>query len=357
MSGAADRTITRPAAPSSRDGAPASGTGASVHGATILGVEGLTLGPDERAFLREADPWGFILFDRNVDNPVQLRRLTDDLRDAVGRAAVVMTDQEGGRVQRLRSPHWTDWPAPLDSAADGPRAVELRHRLMGRELRDAGIDCTAAPCLDIARADTHPFLRNRCFGQDPETVTRMGRAAAAGLRAAGVLPVVKHMPGHGRARVDSHHDLPCVDVSIHALEDTDFVPFRALSDLPIGMTAHVRLTALDDRPATASPRVITMIRERIGFGGLLMSDDIGMNALAGSPAERAAAALAAGCDLVLHCNASRDEFAAVVATAGLMTRASAARAAAALDQRGSPDQTDPAALRDELQRLVRPARG
>lgn len=325
------------------------------HGATILGVEGLTLGADERAFLREADPWGFILFARNVADPAQLAGLTADLREAVGRDAVVMVDQEGGRVQRLTAPHWTDWPAAMESAADGARAVALRHRLMGQELRAVGIDADAAPCLDVADAETHPFLRNRCFGTDPDTVARMGRAAADGLMAAGVLPIVKHMPGHGRARVDSHHDLPVLDVALDALDARDFAPFRALADLPLGMTAHIRLTALDDRPATASPAAIALIRERIGFGGLLMSDDIGMNALAGTPAERAAAAIAAGCDLVLACNLTRAEFAAVAEAAGPMTEAAAARATAALARRGPPDEADPAALRAELDALTRRA--
>ncbi|MBV0890469.1 beta-N-acetylhexosaminidase [Paracoccus sp. Z118] len=321
-------------------------------GATILGVEGLTLDRNERAFLREADPWGFILFARNVDSPEQLRRLTGDLRDAVGRDAIVMTDQEGGRVQRLRPPHWTDWPAAMESAADGERAVELRHRLMGQELRAAGIDCDAAPCLDIAQEETHPFLRNRCFGTDAESVARMGRAAADGLLAAGVLPVVKHMPGHGRTRVDSHHDLPILAADLDELDETDFAPFRALADLPMGMTAHIRLTQLDDRPATASAAAIALIRQRIGFGGLLMSDDIGMNALSGSLGGRASAAMAAGCDLVLHCNATRDEFEEVVAAAGRMTDAAARRAAAALDRRGPPDPVPAVLLRDELRHLT-----
>ena len=324
----------------------------AAHGATILGVQGLTLTRDERAFLRDADPWGFILFARNVDNPDQLRRLTADLREAVGRDALVMTDQEGGRVQRLRAPHWTDWPAALDSAADGPRVVELRHRLMGQELRAVGIDADAAPCLDIADAATHPFLRNRCFGTDAATVARMGRAAADGLLAAGVLPIVKHMPGHGRTRVDSHHDLPILDAALDDLDATDFAPFRALNDLPLGMTAHIRLTRLDDRPATASPAAIRLIRERIGFGGLLMSDDIGMNALSGTPAERTAAAIAAGCDLVLACNLTRDEFASVAAAAGRMTQAAAARADAALSRRTQPDAAAPAELRAELAALT-----
>lgn len=327
-------------------------TGGAAHNATILGVEGLTLSPDERAFLRDADPFGFILFARNVDTPDQLRRLTADLRDAVGRDALVMTDQEGGRVQRLRAPYWTDWPAAMDSAADGPRAVELRHRLMGQELRAVGIDADAAPCLDVADEATHPFLRNRCFGTDADTVARMGRAAAEGLLAAGVLPIVKHMPGHGRTRVDSHHDLPILDAALDDLDATDFAPFRALADMPLGMTAHIRLTQLDDRPATASPAAIRLIRDRIGFGGLLMSDDIGMNALSGTPADRSAAAIAAGCDVVLACNLTRAGLASVVAAAGSMTPAATARADAALARRTPPDATDPAALRAELASLT-----
>lgn len=327
-------------------------TGGVSHNATILGVEGLALSPDERAFLRAADPWGFILFARNVDTPAQLARLTADLREAVGRDALVMTDQEGGRVQRLRAPHWTEWPAALDSATDGARAVELRHRLMGQELRAVGIDADAAPCLDIADDATHPFLRNRCFGTDAETVARMGRAAAEGLLAAGVLPIVKHMPGHGRTRVDSHHDLPILDAALDDLDATDFAPFRALSDLPLGMTAHIRLTRLDDRPATASPAAIRLIRDRIGFAGLLMSDDIGMNALSGTPADRTAAAIAAGCDLVLACNLTRPEFETVAAAAGPMTQAAQTRADAALARRRASDDTDAAALRAELATLT-----
>jgi len=322
------------------------------HGATILGVEGLTLGRDERAFLQDADPWGFILFARNVDTPEQLRRLTADLRETVGRDAVVMTDQEGGRVQRLRAPHWTDWPAPLDSARDGADAVRLRHRLMGRELRAVGIDADAAPCLDIAGDHTHEFLKNRCFGADAATVTTMGRAAAEGLLAAGVLPIVKHMPGHGRALVDSHHQLPVLNSTLDELDASDFQPFRALADLPLGMTAHIRLTQLDDRPATASPAAIRLIRDRIGFDGLLMSDDIGMNALSGTPAERTAAAIAAGCDVVLACNLTRAELEQVAAAAGRMTSHAQTRADRALARRTPPDQVDVAGLHAELATLL-----
>lgn len=325
---------------------------AKAAGATILGgIAGPDLSRDECAFFRDADPWGFILFGRNIDSPNRLRRLTADLRDAVGRDAPVLIDQEGGRVQRMRAPHWTDWPSAMDQAAHGARAVWLQHVLMGRELRDCGIDSDCAPCLDVAHATTHPFLLNRCFGFDAETVTRMGRAAADGLLASGVLPVIKHLPGHGRTRVDSHHDLPVIDAGLDDLDQTDFAPFRALSDLPMAMTAHIRLTALDDAPATASARAIGLIRDRIGFDGLLMTDDIGMQALSGTPGERAAAAIGAGCDLVLSCNETIAQMQAVVTAAGAMTPAAVARADAALALRRAPQDLDLSALRAELAAL------
>ena len=327
-----------------------------VPNATILGgIAGTHLTAAERDFFRAADPWGFILFGRNVDHPDQLRRLTGDLRDALGRDAVITVDQEGGRVQRLRGPHWTDWPAPMDQAAAGPRAMWLRYHLIGRELRAAGIDSNCAPTLDVAQADTHSFLRNRCLGADPETVAILGRASAEGMLAAGVLPVMKHMPGHGRALADSHHDLPTVTASEADLAALDFAPFRALNDLPMGMTAHIRFTALDDAPATASPRMIGLIRDRIGFDGLLMTDDITMNALSGTQADRATASIAAGCDLVLHCNGTIAEMEPVVAAAGPMSEDAQRRADAALAQRRPPQDLDPRALMAEWRGLTRAA--
>ncbi|WEF24241.1 glycoside hydrolase family 3 protein [Paracoccus sp. S3-43] len=321
--------------------------------ATILGgIAGTELTAAERDFFRAADPWGFILFGRNVDSPDQLRRLTAELRDAVGREAVITVDQEGGRVQRLRGPHWTDWPAPLDQAGAGPRAMWLRYYLIGRELRAVGIDSNCAPTLDVAQADTHPFLLNRCLGTDPATVATLGRASADGLLAAGVLPVMKHMPGHGRAIADSHHGLPTVAACDADLDAMDFAPFRALNDLPMGMTAHIRFTALDDAPATASRRMIGLIRDRIGFDGLLMTDDITMNALSGSQADRAAASIAAGCDLVLHCNGTIADMQPVVAAAGAMTPDAQRRAAAALAQRRAPQDLDFAALMAEWRGLT-----
>ncbi|GHG18507.1 beta-N-acetylhexosaminidase [Paracoccus aerius] len=321
--------------------------------ATILGgIAGTDLTAAERDFFRAADPWGFILFGRNVESPDQLRRLTDALRDAVGREAVITVDQEGGRVQRLRGPHWTEWPAPLDQAAAGLRAMWLRYHLIGRELRAVGIDSNCAPTLDVAQADTHPFLRNRCLGSDPTTVATLGRAAADGMLAAGVLPVMKHMPGHGRAIADSHHGLPTVTAGFDDLDAMDFAPFRVLRDLPMGMTAHICFTALDDAPATASVKMIALIRDRIGFDGLLMTDDITMNALSGTQADRAAASINAGCDLVLHCNGTIADMEPVVAAAGAMSPDAQRRADAALLQRRAPRDTDPAALMAEWRDLT-----
>jgi len=325
--------------------------------AAILGCEDTALTADEAAFFRAADPLGFILFARHVETPEQVRRLTGDLRAAVGRDAPVLVDQEGGRVQRLRAPHWREWLPPMDEVARlapeaRARGLWLRYRLIAEELRAVGIDADCAPTADIAVPDTHPFLKNRCFGTDPDTVAVAARAAAAGLLAGGVLPVMKHMPGHGRAAVDSHLHLPRVTADAATLEASDFAAFRALSDLPAGMTAHVVFDAIDAaRPATLSPAVIALIRDRIGFSGLLLSDDLSMEALSGTLAQRAAGAIAAGCDVALHCNGVRDEMEAVVAAAGALTEAAAARAEAALALRVRPDPIDTAALGAEFEAL------
>jgi beta-N-acetylhexosaminidase len=324
-------------------------------GAAIFGCEGPVLGPDEAAFFREADPWGFILFARNVETPEQLRRLTGDLRVAVGREAPVLVDQEGGRVQRLRAPHWREWLPPLDQMArGGVPAMRLQARIMAAELAEVGIDCDCAPVLDIAGERTHPFLKNRCYGTDLATVVAAGRAVAAGLMAGGVLPVMKHMPGHGRARSDTHHDLPTVTAPLEELRQSDFAAFRALKDLPMAMTAHIVFAALDpERPATQSPAVIRMIREEIGFGGLLISDDLNMEALAGALGERAGAAVGAGCDLALQCNGKRAEMEAVATAVGRMTPAAAARAEAALTRRSAPEAVDMAALEAEFEAVMK----
>lgn len=323
--------------------------------AAIFGCESARLGADEAAFFRAADPWGFILFARNVETPKQLRRLTGDLRAAVGREAPVLVDQEGGRVQRLRAPHWREWLPALDQMAHGgARAMWLRARIMAAELLDVGIDCDCAPVLDIAGPDTHRFLKNRCYGTDLESVVEAGRATAEGLMAGGVLPVMKHMPGHGRAAGDTHADLPTVSEPLEVLRETDFAAFRALGDLPMAMTAHIVFSAIDpERPATQSPAVIRMIREEIGFGGLLMSDDLNMEALSGRLGERAAASVWAGCDLALQCNGKRAEMEEVAAAVGAMTAEAEARAAAALACRRAPDPVDMATLQAEFEAVMK----
>ncbi|WP_424986305.1 beta-N-acetylhexosaminidase [Microbulbifer sp. S227A] len=325
-------------------------------GATILDADGLRLSADEKAFFRDADPFGFILFARNLDTPDQIRALCGDFRDAVGREAPITIDQEGGRVQRLRPPLARDWLPPLDhvaNAGDGAeRAMYLRYRLIAHELREYGIDSNCAPMVDLAGPQTHDFLRNRCYGEEPEQVALLGRAAADGMLAGGVLPVLKHVPGHGRATQDSHFDLPHVSVNAEALDDTDFAPFRALNDLPMGMTAHLVYDAIDPQPATISPRMISVIREQIGFDGLIMTDDISMKALTGSLGDLSRAAIAAGCDVILHCNGTLAERAEVAEAAGRMTDAAQRRAEAALEARRAPSELDIPACEADLHRLM-----
>ena len=311
--------------------------------AAIFGCLGPTLLPQEKAFFRDADPFGFIVFARNVETPDQLYRLTSDLRASVGRDALVMVDQEGGRVQRLRSPHWRDWTPPLDAIAAAKnlaaacRIMALRASLIASELRAVGIDANCAPVADIATDATHPFLRNRCYGTDTASVTAIARAVAAAYLAGGVLPVVKHMPGHGRAAGDSHLDLPTVTTDAATLNTTDFAPFRALADLPMAMTAHIVFTAFDAvNPATQSSRMIDVIRTDIGFQGLLMTDDLNMQALSGSLADRTAKSIRAGCDIALHCKGDMAEMQAVAVAAGPMGSDTLTRARRAMALRSSP---------------------
>ncbi|WP_281982895.1 glycoside hydrolase family 3 N-terminal domain-containing protein [Thalassorhabdomicrobium marinisediminis] len=324
--------------------------------AAIFGPEGPVLTDWERGFFRDTRPFGFILFARNVEDPNQLGRLCDDLREVAGHDAPILVDQEGGRVQRLRAPHWREWLPPLEQmqrARDPLRAMWLRYRLIAAELRQVGIDANCAPCADITSRKTHPFLRNRCYGGDAATVLDAARAVAEAHLAGGVLPVMKHIPGHGLAAVDSHKDLPRVDAARADLEAQDFVPFTGLADLPLGMTAHVIYEAIDpDAPATTSRTVMNVIREQIGFQGFLMTDDIGMDALDGTPAQRAHRAILAGCDAVLHCNGKAPEIAAVAETVGEMTDAAQARAEAALGWRKTPAPVDIGALSEELDDLL-----
>ena len=325
-------------------------------GACILDAEGLRLTPDEKRLFARANPFGFILFARNIDTPDQVRALCADLRDAVGRDAPITIDQEGGRVQRLRAPQWREWLPPLEHVAEaGKNAAEamyVRYRLIAAELHDLGIDSNCAPLVDVAGPQTHDFLKNRCYGFDAGTVARMGRAVADGLLDGGVLPVLKHIPGHGRAVVDSHLDLPVVDAPHAELSSIDFAPFHALNDLPMGMTAHLVYSALDARPATLSPVMMGLIREEIGFDGLIMTDDISMKALNGSLPDIARGSLEAGCDVVLLCNASLDERRAVAEASGQLSEAGQARAEKALAARKTPDEVDIPALEAKLDALL-----
>jgi len=328
----------------------------SRFGAAILDAQGYRLTLEEKAFFRDARPFGFILFARNIETPEQVRALVEELREAAGHEALITIDQEGGRVQRLRAPHWRDWPAPLDhvaaAGARAPEAMYLRYRLIAAELHALGIDSNCAPLVDVVGPATHPFLRNRCYGETPTRVAEIGRAVAEGLLAGGVLPVVKHIPGHGRATADSHHDLPRVDCVKNDLQNIDFKAFVTLSDLPLAMTAHVVYAALDGLPATLSPTVIAAIRDEIGFDGLLMTDDISMKALSGDLATLSRQALAAGCDVVLHCNGTLAERRAVAEAAGEMTHAAQTRAEAALACRRGPDPVDISALAAQLDALT-----
>ena len=319
--------------------------------AAIFGCSGPQLQPTEAAFFREVDPFGFIIFARNVDTPEQLYRLTSDLRAAVGRDAPVLIDQEGGRVQRLRAPFWHDWTPPLDAISAAPdldsacRLMALRASLIAADLRAVGIDANCAPVADIATGSTHPFLRNRCYGTDAAAVIAIARAVADASLAGGVLPVVKHMPGHGRATGDTHLDLPTVTTDAATLRATDFAPFRALADLPMAMTAHIVFAAFDaEHPATQSARMIEVIRQDIGFDGLLITDDLNMQALSGSLADRTAQSLRAGCDVALHCSGDLAEMQSVATAAGLMGARTAARAARALAQRSGTSRAEAAVL-------------
>ncbi len=285
--------------------------------AAIYGLEGLSLNTNERAFFKEANPWGYILFKRNCDTPEQLIALTDSLRQISGRSNVpILIDQEGGRVARLGAPHWEKIPAAavFESLAHerdlkvAERAVYLQARVIAAQLSQMGISVNCAPLADIPAPNSHDIIGDRAFGKEAQQVIRLARQQAEGLLAGGILPILKHIPGHGRATADSHEDLPVVEATLADLEATDFKPFKALADIPLGMTAHILYSALDsENIATQSAKIIAFIRNEIGFDGLLMTDDLSMKAMGGSFSERAEKSLQAGCDLVLHCNGKMDE--------------------------------------------------
>ena len=330
--------------------------------AVIFGCEALTVSDWERDFFARTNPLGFILFLRNCQSPAQVRALVADLRACVGRPdAPVLIDQEGGRVARLKPPHWRAAPAAARfgemAVADLPRACEaakINASLLADEVRDLGISVDCVPLLDLPAAGADRVIGDRAFASDPDVVAALGRAVCEGMLAGGVMPVVKHMPGHGRAQVDSHHTLPVVDTPRGELEATDFRPFAALADAPWGMTAHVVYSAIDPQaPATTSRTVIDdIIRGFIGFDGVLVSDDLSMQALHGGLAERAAAALAAGCDVALHCNGKAAEMTAVAAATPALSAQAERRLAAATARLARPGPADMPALQARLDSLM-----
>lgn len=277
----------------------------------IFACRGPELLPSEAMFFRDCNPWGFILFGRNIETPNQVRRLCADLRNAVGRDALIFVDQEGGRVQRLGRPHWRKAPYAFNfgelyriNKQDALRAVWLNFRMIAEELRDVGITANCAPVLDLPVLGADPIISDRAFSRAPEKMIDMAHACMDGLTAGGVVPVIKHIPGHGRATVDSHKELPVIIETLAELEATDFVPFKAFADAPVAMTAHVVLDCVDaEQPITTSkPAFQQIIRENLGFKGLVMSDDLDMKALTGGQTKLAEQTLAAGCDIVLQCS-------------------------------------------------------
>lgn len=317
----------------------------------IFGFEGTEVSDWERGFFTEADPWGFILFARNLETPGQILRLTSQLRELLGRDAPILIDQEGGRVERMGAPHWSVWEPPLDLSrrlpdmTDRARAYFLRYRVIAHELSACGIDVNCAPMADLAGPATHSVLRDRCYGSDAEDVAALARVVVQAHLAGGVLPVLKHIPGHGRATVDSHRSVPMVDTPRPQLAATDFAAFRNLADLPMAMTAHVIFADIDpDNCATHSPAILRLIRDELGFDGLLMTDDLSMQALTGTPEERVRRALTAGCDMILHCNGERVEMQAVAGVCPALAKAPLRRTEAALALRrdATPFDTDAA---------------
>jgi beta-N-acetylhexosaminidase len=331
----------------------------------IFGLAGHALTADERAFFRDADPAGYILFGRNVADRAQLRALTDDLRAIHGRERLLVSiDQEGGRVARMKPPEWEAFPPGEAFArlwhvapASAIEAARANSEALGRDLAEVGVTVDYLPLLDVRQPGAHDVIGDRALGEEPMQVAALGRAVLDGLARAGVTGCIKHMPGHGRACADSHEKLPTVEATEAELE-TDLEPFRTLKDAPIGMTAHVRYTAWDaDNPGTLSPVVVNeVIRGKIGFGGLLLTDDIDMEALDGSVPERSERAIAAGCDVVLNCWAKMDDMVAIAERLPALTEATAQRLERALAVKTAPSNTDRAGLlakRDALLELAR----
>ncbi len=333
--------------------------------AVIFGCAGTHLTDLERSFFKRHNPYAFILFARNCEDPEQVKQLVKDLRASVNnRPAPVLIDQEGGRVARFQPPHWREYPAArtlADAAGDDMAlASELTYyntRLIAQELLESDVNVDCLPLADVPVAGSHDIIGDRAYGNTPERVATLARAAAKGLLDGGVLPVLKHIPGHGRATVDSHEALPVVNASLDELRATDFVPFKALADLPLGMTAHVLYEAIDkENVATMSPTVIDLIRREIGFDGLLMTDDISMKALSGDIGELSKQAIAAGCDLVLHCNGDMSEMERVAEAVDTMSPETVRRAMAAEAQLKTPKPFDVATAEARQEEVLSNAR-
>ena len=327
--------------------------------ALVTDIAGKDITAAERTFLRALDPLGIILFSRNIADPAQVAGLVDEFRACVARPdAPVMVDQEGGRVARLREPHWWSGVSALRLGRAGPRAAWLAARLLAREMAGLGIDVTCAPCLDLGLEGMHDVIGDRAFAADPDTVTECGRAFADGLAAGGVQCVIKHLPGHGRVTVDPHEALPVSRAALAVLRRHDFVPFRNLSDSPWGIVGHVVYAAIDeDRPASCSPAVVhRIIRRELEFDGVLLSDAIDMEALPGSHEQRARLCLEAGCDVVIHCNQPLDRRERVAAAVPELAGDSLRRVRAAASMRPRPDpEFDRARAFDELHALLEAA--
>jgi len=330
--------------------------------AVVYGCQGTELAPEERDFFREVRPFGFILFARNAQEPAQLRALCGALRDCTGdEGAPIFIDQEGGRVQRLKPPHWRTRPPArafgelfAGNAESGRESAYLCARLIAHELRSVGVTVNCAPVLDVPVEGAHDIIGDRAFSSDPAAIIELGRAQIEGYLDGGVLPVIKHIPGHGRATADSHLSLPRVTASASELSTHDFVTFRGLNHAPVAMTAHVVYEAIDPRrPATISPRILhNVVRGEIGFEGLLISDDLSMSALSGAMRARAKAAFFAGCDIVLHCNGKLDEMREIAAETKALSGAALARAEGALEHLHAPIQLDVAAAELRLSEVL-----
>ncbi len=329
--------------------------------ALIVGCEGLSLTAAEIGLFEEVNPWGLILFARNCGTPDQIRALVSQFRTAIGRdSAPVLVDQEGGRVQRLKPPHWRQYPPARvlgdlfqSDRSEAMRLTYVLTRLIARDVKEVGITVDCLPVLDVQQPGAHDVIGDRAYGREPEVVAVLGGVATGAMLDSGVLPVVKHVPGHGRAQADSHKDLPIVETSAQELRACDFVPFAALNTAPLAMTAHVVYSALDkEQPATLSKPVIDLIRGEIGYDGALMTDDLSMGALTGSLAARAEAALEAGCDLILHCNGDMSEMMEIAESVPVLTGDALRRCEAALARLGPPKEFDVEEALGDLDRVL-----